>query len=67
VLAAGVPPQCPVDGLTLSDITGDCGRALTLVNMRKVALNAIGVTGYQGNFLTATNVQGTGFVEPKVN
>jgi polygalacturonase len=67
VLAAGVPPERPVDGLTLSDITGECTRALTLVNMRKVALNAINVTGYQGNFLTVTNVQGTGIVDPKVN
>jgi polygalacturonase len=64
VLADKVPPQCPVDGLVLSDITGDCTRALTLVNMRNVALNAITVTGYQGNFLTVTNVQGTGFTDP---
>jgi polygalacturonase len=62
VLAQGVPAARPVDGLTLTDIQGTCNRALALANMTNVALSHIGVTGYQGAFLTQTNVQGTGLM-----
>lgn len=65
VLADKVPPERPVDGLTLDDITGDCGRALTLANMTHVSLKAVDVTGYRGALLNETNVQGKGLPDPK--
>ena len=53
-----------MDGLTLSDIQGSCSRALRLANMTNVTLAGIQVTGYQGAFLTQTNVQGVGLSAP---
>jgi polygalacturonase len=64
VMAQSVPAARPVDGLTLTDIQGTCGRGLTLANMTNVLLARINVTGYQGAFLTQTNVQGTGLKSP---
>ncbi|MGD0016448.1 MAG: glycoside hydrolase family 28 protein [Verrucomicrobiia bacterium] len=60
VLAKNIPAARPVDGLSLTDIQGACKRAITLANMTNVVLNGINVTGYQGAFLTTTNVHGTG-------
>lgn len=64
VLAQNIPPARPVDGLTLTDIQGTCRRALVLANMTNVTLAGIKLTGYQGAFLTQTNVQGSGLVTP---
>lgn len=64
VLAQNVSRTQPVDGLTLSDIQGSCSRALRLANMTNVTLAGIQVTGYQGAFLTQTNVQGVGLSAP---
>lgn len=64
VLANKVPPERPVQGLTLEDITGDCSRGLTLANMTGVMLKGINVTGWRGSFLTETNVQGVGLMDP---
>jgi polygalacturonase len=64
VLAQNVPAALPVDGLALSDIRGTCSRGLALANMTNVALAKIAVTGYQGPWLVATNVQGAGLKVP---
>jgi polygalacturonase len=64
VMAQSVPASRPVDGLTLTDIQGTCSRGLTLANMTNVTLARINVTGYQGAFLTQTNVQGVGLTTP---
>jgi polygalacturonase len=59
-LARGISPDRPLDGLTLSNITGNCTRAITLANMKNVALSNISVTGFQGPLITQDNVQGSG-------
>ena len=64
VMAQNIPAARPVDGLTLTDIRGNCSHALTLANMTNVMLARISLTGYQGEFLTQTNVQGTGLATP---
>jgi polygalacturonase len=64
VLAQNVPPARPVNGLTLTDIEGTCRRALVLANMTNVTLAGIKLTGYQGAFLTQTNVRGSGLETP---
>jgi polygalacturonase len=64
-LAGGIPTARPLDGLTLSNITGNCTRAITLANMTNVALSNINVTGYQGPLITQSNVQGTGLDQAK--
>ena len=60
VRGKNVPPERPVDGLTLTDIKGTCTHAITLANMTNVVLSGISVTGYEGPLVTHTNVHGTG-------
>lgn len=50
----------PVEGLTLTNITGTCLTGLSLANMRDVALQNIDVTGFTGPLLRIVNVTGTG-------
>jgi len=60
IVAGGIPSDRPLDQFTLSNISGNCSRAITLSNMTNVALSNISVTGYQGPLVTQTNVQGSG-------
>jgi hypothetical protein len=60
VLAQNVPPERPIDGLSLKNITGTCGRGITLANATNVELAGLAVTGFDGPLLTTTNVTGTG-------
>ena len=60
VSAENVPAQRPVDGLTLTDITGTCAKGMTLANMTGVKLDGINVTGFAGPLLTIDNVKGEG-------
>ena len=53
-------PDKPVQGLTLSNVTGTCRRAIVLNNVTDAALANIHVSGFDGPFLTATNVTGPG-------
>jgi hypothetical protein len=57
---ARVPPGKFIDGLSLSNVTGDCRHAITLANAVNVNLSDIHVTRYTGPFLTTRNVTGTG-------
>jgi polygalacturonase len=50
----------PLDGLTLTNVTGTCSAGLTLANVRNVVLKDIAVTGYAGPLLGAVNVTGAG-------
>ena len=60
VRGKNIPPERPVDGLTLADIKGTCTHAIVLANMTNVLLSGISVTGYEGPIVTHTNVHGTG-------
>jgi polygalacturonase len=60
VNAKHVPAERPVDGFSLSGISGTCVRGMELANMRNVALSDIKVSGYQGDLLKLENVQGKG-------
>jgi polygalacturonase len=53
-------PVKPVNGFSLINITGTCQKGITLANMTNVVLQDIKVTGFEGPFLTQTNVQGVG-------
>ena len=52
VTATNVPPERPIDGLSLSNITGTCRKGITLVNVVNVKVDGINVTGFQGPLLT---------------
>jgi polygalacturonase len=58
--ARNIPSQRPVDGFTLSNISGNCERGISLVNMTNVTLSAITVTGFHGDLLKLDNVKGQG-------
>ncbi len=62
--AQEVPPERPIDGFVLADIQGTCDRALSMANMKNVALTGIKVTNYRGPFLTGSHVEGTGLTDP---
>jgi polygalacturonase len=55
-----IAPERPLDGLTLSHITGTCDKGISLANITSANLSDIHVTGYHGALLTQTNVQGAG-------
>jgi (4-O-methyl)-D-glucuronate---lignin esterase len=58
--AASIPMERPVDGLVLENISGTCTKGIALANITNAVLHDIRVTGYDGDFLSITNVQGTG-------
>jgi polygalacturonase len=60
----GVSPARPIEGLTLSNITGTCQRGITLTNVVNANFSNLNVTGYSGPLLTLKNVTGQGLDEP---
>ncbi len=60
VVGTEVSALRPVEGLTLTNITGTCSAGLTLANMKDVVLKDIKVTGFTGPLLGTVNVTGTG-------
>jgi polygalacturonase len=61
--ATNVPLARPLDGFTLSGISGTCTRGISLANMTNVLLSEIKVTGYTGKLITLENVSGKGLEE----
>jgi polygalacturonase len=58
--AKSVAPEKPIEGLSISKITGTCKQAITLNNVQDVELKDIQVTGFTGPFITTENVTGPG-------
>jgi polygalacturonase len=50
----------PVDGLTLTNVTGTCAKAIELANVKNVHISGLKVTGFAGPLLATANVTGTG-------
>jgi polygalacturonase len=57
LVAKNVPDQRPIDGFTLTDITGTCGKGITLANVLNAKFDGINVTGFSGALFTTNNVQ----------
>ena len=53
-------PKKPLNGLTLSNISGTCTKGLLIRNATNVVLKNIHLTGISGPTLLTENVQGTG-------
>jgi polygalacturonase len=60
VVGTEVSALQPMQGLSLTDVTGTCTAGLTLANMTGVVLKDINVTGVKGPLLSLVNVTGTG-------
>jgi hypothetical protein len=55
-----VAPEKPIDGLTLSNISGATAKGMTIQHAKNVVLNRIDVTGFEGPLLAVNDVTGTG-------
>ncbi len=62
VNAVDIHPNKPLDGFSLTDISGTCGRGISLANIRHAILGNISVTGLVGPLLSTYNVTGVGLV-----
>jgi hypothetical protein len=58
--ATKIDPLKPVDGLTLTNITGTCKKGMELAYVKNVHLSGIKVTGFDGPLLATAHVTGTG-------
>jgi polygalacturonase len=57
VVGTNVPTNRPIDGLTLTDITGTCERGIALANVLNAKFDDINVTGFRGELFRTNNVQ----------
>jgi len=62
--ACAISPVKPVNGFSLTNVSGDCTKGIALANITGAELHDISVTGYAGALITQTNVQGSGLVAP---
>jgi polygalacturonase len=60
VQANEIDPDKPLDGFSLTNVTGTCGKGILLANMKHVELKDIKVTGFSGPLLSTQNVTGKG-------
>jgi polygalacturonase len=56
----GIHQNKPLDGFTLTNVTGTCGKGISLANIKNAKLSNIKVTGFEGPLLSTYNVTGTG-------
>jgi len=60
VEGTGIHPDKPLDGFSLTNVTGTCGRGISLANIRNAEIANVKVTGYAGPLLAVNNVMGKG-------
>jgi polygalacturonase len=60
VEGTGIHPDKPLDGFLLSNVTGTCGKGVSLANIVNAEIRDIKVTGYSGPLIGIHNVTGTG-------
>ena len=58
--ATRIHPEKLLDGFALVDITGDCGKGISLANTRKAEIRNVKVSGLTGPLLSIDNVSGKG-------
>jgi polygalacturonase len=56
----GIHPDKPLDGFTLTNVSGTCGKGISLANIKRADIRDIHVTGYSGPLLGIHNVTGKG-------
>ena len=56
----GIHPHKPLEGFSLTNVTGTCGKGISLANIKNADIRNIKVTGFEGPLLTITNVTGKG-------
>ena len=58
--ASAVPPEKPIEGLTIENVTGTCKKGMVLVNINRAELRDIHVEGFKKPLLEIQNVTGSG-------
>ena len=58
--ATQISPEKPMEGFSLTNVTGTCERGISLANAQDVVLRDIHVSGYTGPVLAIDNVTGEG-------
>jgi polygalacturonase len=56
----GIHPNKPLDGFSLVNVSGTCGKGISLANINHAVLRNIDVSGFKGALLSTHNVSGTG-------
>ncbi|MES2332669.1 MAG: glycoside hydrolase family 28 protein [Bacteroidota bacterium] len=56
----GIHPNKPLDGFSLTNISGTCAKGISLANIKNAKLANINITGYAGPLLSIHNVTGSG-------
>jgi polygalacturonase len=56
----GIHPSKPLEGFTLEDVTGTCGKGIYLANIKNAVIRKVEISGFKGPFLSIANVTGTG-------
>ncbi len=62
--ATKIPPERPLQGLTISNVTGNCQRGISMAHANDVAFSNIAVTGYKNALISVDDVRGTGLENP---
>lgn len=55
-----IHPHKPLNGFVLENVTGTCGKGISLANVTSAQIANINVTGFQGPLLSIHNVTGKG-------
>jgi polygalacturonase len=58
--AVSIPPEKPLDGFVLENITGTATKGIALAHMVNVTLANLKITGVKGDFVTTDGVTGAG-------
>ncbi|HUA57643.1 MAG TPA: glycoside hydrolase family 28 protein, partial [Verrucomicrobiae bacterium] len=56
----GIHPDKPLDGFTLTNVTGSCAKGIALANVRNARIRDVKVTGLTGPLVSVHNVTGKG-------
>jgi polygalacturonase len=56
----GIHPNKPLDGFTLANVTGTCGKGIALANIKNADIRDVRVTGFVGSLIGVHNVTGKG-------
>ncbi len=58
--ATRIHPGQPLEGFSLTNVTGDCRQGIALANVRKAEIRNVKVSGFSGPLLAIHNVTGKG-------
>lgn len=55
-----IHPDKPLEGFSLTNVTGTCGKGIFLANVKKAEIKNVNVTGFSGPLISLHNVTGSG-------